>query len=69
MLVKYGIPSDQIVIVSSGKNDLKVSTGDQVKNSENRRARVIKEQRYIEQPEKTHITALVEQQGFDVVEE
>ncbi|MCL1892174.1 MAG: OmpA family protein [Alphaproteobacteria bacterium] len=49
MLVQYGIPADQIVIVSSGKNDLKVQTGDQVKNAENRRVRVIKEQRYIEQ--------------------
>lgn len=50
MLVKYGIPSDQIVMVSSGENDLKVQTKDGVKNPENRRARVIKEQRYTEEP-------------------
>ena len=61
MLVQYGIPSEQIVTVSSGKNDLKVSTGDQVKNAENRRVRVVKEQRYIEQPAVSHINALVEE--------
>lgn len=60
MLVQYGIPSEQIVIVSAGKNDLKIPTGDQVKSPENRRVRVVKEQRYMEQPEVSHITALVE---------
>ena len=48
MLVKYGIPASQIVAVSSGKNDLKVQTGDNVKNAENRRVRVIKEQKITE---------------------
>jgi len=63
MLVNYGIPSDQIVMVSSGENDLKVQTKDGVKKPENRRARVIKEQRYIEQstpseePQETEIIA------------
>ncbi len=53
MLVKYGIPADQIVAVSSGKTDPKVPTGDQVKNPENRRVRVVKEVHYtapVEQP-------------------
>lgn len=45
MLTSYGIPRDQIIAVSSGKNDPKVSTGPNVKNPENRRARVVKEVR------------------------
>ncbi|MDR2685660.1 MAG: OmpA family protein [Rickettsiales bacterium] len=43
LLVKYGIPGDQIVSVSSGMKDLKVQTGPGVKNRENRRVRVVKE--------------------------
>jgi outer membrane protein OmpA-like peptidoglycan-associated protein len=43
LLIKYGIPADQIVAVSSGKKDLKVKTGDGVKNADNRRVRVVKE--------------------------
>jgi outer membrane protein OmpA-like peptidoglycan-associated protein len=62
MLIKYGIPSEQIVTVSSGKQDLKVPTGDQVANAENRRVRVVKEQRYIEQPERPYVNAVVEEE-------
>jgi OOP family OmpA-OmpF porin len=50
MLVDQGIPATSIIAVSSGKNDLKVSTGKNVKNAENRRVRVVKEVRYMEQP-------------------
>ncbi|MDR1207312.1 MAG: OmpA family protein [Rickettsiales bacterium] len=45
-LIQYGIPASQIVAVSAGKTDLKVQTGDQVKNAENRRVRVVKETHY-----------------------
>ena len=48
MLIKYGIPQSQIVAVSAGKNDLKVQTGPNVKNAENRRVRVVKEQTFTE---------------------
>lgn len=48
MLVKYGIPSKQIVSVSAGEKDNKVSTGDGVPNADNRRVRVIKEVHYTE---------------------
>lgn len=51
MLIAQGIPAGSIIVVSSGKNDLKVPTGKNVKNSENRRARVVKEVRYSEQPQ------------------
>jgi outer membrane protein OmpA-like peptidoglycan-associated protein len=50
MLVKYGIPSSQIVSVSAGKKDNKIPTGDQVKKAENRRVQVIKETHYTENP-------------------
>jgi outer membrane protein OmpA-like peptidoglycan-associated protein len=50
MLVQQGVPATSIIIVSSGKNDLKVPTGDNVKNPENRRVRVVKETRYTEMP-------------------
>lgn len=66
MLVKYGIPSDQIVLVSSGEYDLKVPTKDGVKNSENRRARVIKEQRYVEMPNQPQEVKVVEEQEVKV---
>ena len=48
MLIKYGIPSSQIVAVSAGEEDLKVKTGDGVPNAENRRVRVVKETHYTE---------------------
>lgn len=48
MLIKYGIPSSQIVSVSAGEHDNKVPTGDGVPNAENRRVRVVKEVHYIE---------------------
>lgn len=48
MLVKYGIPASQIVVVSAGEEDLAVQTGDQVPNAENRRVRVVKEVHYTE---------------------
>ncbi|MBN1324994.1 MAG: OmpA family protein [Alphaproteobacteria bacterium] len=59
MLVKYGIPSSQIVAVSSGEKDNKVPTGDGVPNSENRRVRVVKEVHYTE-PQKSVPVAAVE---------
>lgn len=48
MLIKYGIPQAQIVAVSSGEKDLKVPTGDNVANAENRRVRVVKEEHFTE---------------------
>ena len=48
MLIKYGIPSSQIVAVSAGEEDLKVPTPDGVPNAENRRVRVVKEVSYTE---------------------
>ena len=50
MLVKYGIPSNQIIAVSAGKKDLKVPTPDNTPNAENRRVRVVKEVHYTETP-------------------
>jgi outer membrane protein OmpA-like peptidoglycan-associated protein len=50
ILVQQGIPAASIIVVSSGKNDLKVPTGKNVKNAENRRVRVVKEIRYMEEP-------------------
>ncbi|GHS96851.1 hypothetical protein FACS189421_02590 [Bacteroidia bacterium] len=43
VLIEYGIPSSQIVAVSAGESDLKVQTGDNVKEARNRRATIIKE--------------------------
>jgi peptidoglycan-associated lipoprotein len=65
MLIQYGIPGDQIVAVSSGKKDLKVQTKDQVRNAENRRVRVVKEQRYTEQPDPPYVNAVVEADGYE----
>lgn len=48
MLIEYGIPSNQIVAVSAGEEDLKVPTPDGVRNAENRRVRVVKEVTYTE---------------------
>lgn len=59
MLVKYGIPAKQIVAVSSGEKDNKISTGDGVPNAENRRVRVVKELHYTE-PGKSVPVAAVE---------
>ncbi|MGI5846200.1 MAG: OmpA family protein [Alphaproteobacteria bacterium] len=67
MLVKYGIPSEQIVIVSSGENDLKVQTKDNVRKAENRRARVIKEERYIEQPKQGSELEVIVGQEAEIV--
>lgn len=48
MLIKYGIPSSQIVAVSAGEEDLKVPTPNNTPNAENRRVRVVKEVHYTE---------------------
>ena len=50
MLIKYGIPAGQIVAVSAGEKDNKINLGDGVSSPENRRAKVIKEVHYTEQP-------------------
>ena len=50
MLVKYGIPAGQIVAVSAGEKDNKINLGDGVSSPDNRRAKVIKEIHYTEQP-------------------
>ncbi|HNY25381.1 MAG TPA: OmpA family protein [Alphaproteobacteria bacterium] len=59
MLVKYGIPATQIVSVSAGEKDNKVTTGDNTPNAENRRVRVVKEVHYTE-PGKTVPVAAVQ---------
>jgi outer membrane protein OmpA-like peptidoglycan-associated protein len=51
MLIAQGIPAGSIIVVSSGKNDLKVPTGKNVKKPENRRVRVVKEVGYLEPQE------------------
>ena len=48
MLIKYGIPSSQIIAVSAGEEDLKVQTPNNTPNAENRRVRVVKEVHYTE---------------------
>jgi len=48
MLIQHGIPSSQIIAVSSGKNNLKVPTGPGVPQAENRRVRVVKETHWTE---------------------
>ena len=45
MLIAQGVPASSIVIVSSGENDPKVKTGNNVKNADNRRVRLVKESR------------------------
>ena len=50
MLIKYGIPSTQIIAVSAGEEDLKVPTPNNTPNAENRRVRVVKEVHYTEKP-------------------
>ncbi len=49
MLIKYGIPSSQIIAVSAGEEDLKVPTPNNTPNAANRRVRVVKEVHYTEQ--------------------
>jgi len=49
MLIKYGIPSSQIIAVSAGEEDLKVPTPNNTPNAENRRVRVVKEVHFTEQ--------------------
>lgn len=48
MLIKYGIPSSQIIAVSAGEEDLKVPTPNNTPNAENRRVRVVKEVHFTE---------------------
>lgn len=48
MLIEQGVPANSMIVVSSGKNDLKVPTGPNVKNADNRRVRVVKEVRFLE---------------------
>ncbi len=48
MLIEYGIPSSQIIAVSSGEEDLKVQTPNNTPNAANRRVRVVKEVHYTE---------------------
>ncbi len=60
MLVKYGIPASQITSVSSGEQDLKVQTGDNVANAENRRVRVTKEVHYTEPAEPSEMVVVEE---------
>ncbi len=60
MLIKYGIPASQIVVVSAGENDNKVPTGNNKKNADNRRVRVVKEMHYTE-PTKPSSFEVVEQ--------
>ena len=48
MLIEYGIPASQIIVVSAGEEDLKVKTPNNTPNAENRRVRVVKEVHYTE---------------------
>ena len=50
MLISYGIPSAQIIAVSAGEEDLKVPTPDNTPNAANRRVRVVKETKTLEEP-------------------
>lgn len=61
MLVKYGIPSKQIVAVSAGEHDLKVKTGNGVPNAENRRVKVVKEVHYTEPAQAAPIAIQVDE--------
>jgi peptidoglycan-associated lipoprotein len=61
MLVQYGIPASQIVAVSAGEKDLKVKTGDGVRNAENRRVRVVKEVHYTEPAQPAPVAIEVEE--------
>ncbi|MCQ2562153.1 MAG: OmpA family protein [Alphaproteobacteria bacterium] len=61
MLIEYGIPSSQIIAVSSGEEDLKVKTPDNTPKAENRRVRVVKEVQYTEQPKQISSPIIVEE--------
>ena len=67
MLINYGIPSGQIVAVSAGEKDLKVQTGDNVKNAENRRVRVVKEEKFEEPAPDPSLTKvkIISKQGHE----
>ena len=49
MLIQYGIPASQIIAVSAGEEDLKVPTPNNTPNAENRRVRVVKEVKSLEE--------------------
>jgi len=66
MLIKHGIPASSIIILSAGKNDLKVQTGANVKNADNRRARVVKEIRYMENSNTAQYGTLTPAEKTDV---
>ncbi|MDR1337788.1 MAG: OmpA family protein [Rickettsiales bacterium] len=61
ILVQNGIPASQIVSVSAGERDLKVQTGDDVRNADNRRVRVVKEVHYTEPATPAPIAVEVEE--------
>ena len=63
MLVKYGIPSGQIVAVSAGEEDLAVPTADGVANADNRRVRVVKEVHYTEPARNVPVAVVTEYSG------
>ena len=63
MLAEQGIPASSIIVVSSGKNDLKVPTGKGVRNAENRRVQVVKEVRYLEPAAPAAAVEIVETTG------
>ncbi|MCL2369293.1 MAG: OmpA family protein, partial [Alphaproteobacteria bacterium] len=48
-MIRLGVPAGQIVAVSAGKHDLKIETGPNVPNRENRRVRVVKETHWMEE--------------------
>lgn len=68
MLIEYGIPASQIVAVSAGEEDLKVKTGDGVKNAENRRVRVVKETFFTEPAKVVPVATVVTESGSNKVE-
>ncbi len=63
MLIKYGIPSGQIVAVSAGEEDLAVPTPDGVANADNRRVRVVKEVHYTEPARNVPVAVVTEYSG------
>lgn len=66
MLIKYGIPSSQIVAVSAGEENLAVPTGNNVSNADNRRVRVVKEVHYTEPPKPA--PAMIEFEEYSATE-
>ncbi|MDR1026985.1 MAG: OmpA family protein [Rickettsiales bacterium] len=63
MLIEQGIPASSIIVVSSGKNDLKIATGKGVKNADNRRVQVVKEVRYLEPATAAPAVEIIETTG------